>query len=59
MQPCENRSSDHWSFVERGMPGVRLGGTSYAGYHSSADVPSVVNAPQLRRTARLVLAWLR
>lgn len=59
VQPCENRSSDHWSFVEQGMPGVRLGGTSYAGYHSSADVPSVVNASQLRRTARLVLAWVR
>ena len=59
MQPCENRSSDHWSFVEQGMPGVRLGGTSYAGYHSSADVPSLVNAAQLRRTARLVLAWVR
>ncbi len=58
MQPCENRSSDHWSFVERGMPGVRLGGTSYAGYHSPSDVPSVVNAAQLRRTARLVLAWI-
>jgi Zn-dependent M28 family amino/carboxypeptidase len=59
MQPCENRSSDHWSFVEQGMPGVRLGGTSYAGYHTSGDVPSVVDASQLRRTARLVLAWLR
>jgi hypothetical protein len=59
MQACENRSSDHWSFVEQGMPGVRIGGTSYAGYHSSADLPSVVNRAQLRRTARLVLAWLR
>lgn len=59
MLPCENRSSDHWSFVERGMPGVRIGGTSYAGYHSAADVPSVVNRAQLLRTARLVLAWLR
>jgi hypothetical protein len=58
MQPCENRSSDHWSFVERGMPGVRLGGTSYAGYHSPSDVPSVESAAQLRRTARLVLAWI-
>jgi hypothetical protein len=59
MLPCDNRSSDHWSFVERGMPGVRIGGTSYAGYHSATDVPSVVNPAQLRRTARLVLAWLR
>jgi hypothetical protein len=57
MRSCENRSSDHWSFVERGMPGVRLGGTSYAGYHSPADVPSVVKPAQLRRTARLVVAW--
>jgi Zn-dependent M28 family amino/carboxypeptidase len=59
MQACENRSSDHWSFVERGMPGVRLGGTSYAAYHSPSDLPAVVSPAQLRRTARLVLAWLR
>jgi hypothetical protein len=59
MLPCENSSSDHWSFVEEGMPGVRLGGTSYAAYHSPADLPAVVDRAQLRRTARLVLAWLR
>ena len=59
MLPCENRSSDHWSFVQEGMPGVRVGGTSYSAYHSSRDLPGVVNAAQLLRTARLVLAWLR
>ena len=59
MRPCVNRSSDHWSFVERGMPGVRLGGTSYAAYHSADDLPRVVDPAQLRRTARLVLAWIR
>ena len=59
MQPGLNRSNDAWSFVERGLPGVRVGGTSYAAYHSAADLPSVVNAAQLSRTARLVLAWLR
>lgn len=59
MLVCDNRSSDHWSFVERGMPGVRLGGTSYAGYHSPSDLPAMVSPAQLRRTARLVLAWLR
>jgi hypothetical protein len=59
MQACLNRSNDAWSFVERGLPGVRVGGTSYAAYHSAADLPSVVNAAQLSRTARLVLAWLR
>jgi aminopeptidase YwaD len=53
------RSSDHWSFVRDGLPGVRLGGTSYAGYHSAGDVPSVIDRDQLERTGRTVLAWLR
>ena len=53
------RSSDHWSFAQQGLPGIRLGGTSYAGYHSPDDVPSVVDPAQLERTARLVVAWLR
>jgi Zn-dependent M28 family amino/carboxypeptidase len=53
-----SRSSDHWSFVRHGLPGVRLGGTSYAAYHSSADVASVVDPAQLGRTGRLLLAWL-
>jgi Zn-dependent M28 family amino/carboxypeptidase len=53
-----NRSSDHWSFVRAGLPGVRLGSTPYAGYHSRADVPSVVGRRQLARTGRTVLSWL-
>ena len=52
-------SSDHFSFVQEGLPGVRLGSTPYAGYHSAQDVPSVVDAAQLGRTARIVVAWLR
>lgn len=55
----EQRSSDHWSFVRAGLPGARLGSTSYAAYHSSTDVPSVVSRDQLARTARTVLSWLR
>jgi Zn-dependent M28 family amino/carboxypeptidase len=55
----ENRSSDHWSFVRAGLPGVRLGSTPYAGYHSPADVAAVVEPAQLRRTGRVLLAWLR
>ena len=54
-----NRSSDHWQFVLAGLPGIRIGSTPYAGYHSAADLPSVVNRAQLARTGRLVLAWLR
>jgi aminopeptidase YwaD len=54
-----NRSSDHWQFVLAGLPGIRIGSTPYAAYHSAADLPSVVNRAQLSRTGRLVLAWLR
>ena len=52
-------SSDHYSFVRAGLPGVRLGSTSYAAYHSAEDVPAVVDPAQLERTARLVVSWLR
>ena len=52
------RSSDHWSFVRAGLPGARLGSTSYAAYHSELDVPSVVDRARLERTGRIVLAWL-
>ena len=54
----DDRASDHWSFVRDGLPGGRLGSTPYAGYHSPGDVPAVVEPAQLRRTARVVLAWL-
>ena len=53
-----NRASDHWSFVQQGLAGVRLGSTPYAGYHSPADVPAVVSRAQLRRAARTVTAWV-
>ncbi|MGI8901838.1 MAG: M28 family metallopeptidase [Nocardioides sp.] len=58
-QPCENTASDHWSFEKAGLPAVRLGSTSYAAYHSAADVPAVVSPIQLGRTGRLAWAWLR
>ena len=53
-----SRSSDHWSFVREGLPAARLGSTPYAGYHSPADLPAVLDRAQLRRTGRLLLAWL-
>jgi Zn-dependent M28 family amino/carboxypeptidase len=55
---CVNRSSDHWSFVRSGLPGVRLGSTPYAEYHSARDLPRVVSATQLNRMGRVVTAWL-
>jgi aminopeptidase YwaD len=54
-----NRSSDHWSFVRAGLPGVRLGSTPYAGYHNAADLPTVVDRAQLARAGDTVLSGLR
>lgn len=53
------QSSDHESFSDEGLPGVRLGSTSYAAYHDASDLPGVVDPAQLERTARVVLSWLR
>jgi aminopeptidase YwaD len=55
----DQRSSDHYSFVREGLPGVRLGSTPYAGYHSPDDVVAVVAPRQLARVARVVVSWLR
>jgi hypothetical protein len=40
------------------MPGVRLGSTPYAEYHSARDLPPVVQPDQLARTAAVLMAWL-
>ena len=56
---ADQKSSDHWSFVRDGLPGVRLGSTPYGGYHSPDDTVDVVEPAQLERVARLVVAWLR
>lgn len=56
---CINTSSDHWSFQLAGMPAARVGGTSYAAYHSAKDLPGVVSPGQLRRVGRLMWAYIR
>jgi hypothetical protein len=56
---CENTASDHWSFEKAGYPVARLGSTSYAAYHSAADLPGVVDAEQLGRTGRVAWSWLQ
>jgi hypothetical protein len=53
------RSSDHWSFVRAGLPGVRIGSIPYAGYHSPADAPAGVDPVAVRDVARIVVRWLR
>jgi aminopeptidase S len=55
---CTNYTSDHWSYAKAGVPAVRLGSIPYAGYHSAADVPRVVDRRQLDRVGRTVWAWL-
>lgn len=57
-QACVNSSSDHKSFARRGLPGIRLGSTPYAGYHSPGDAPSVIDPDQLDRSGRVALAWV-
>ncbi|MFC7495403.1 MULTISPECIES: M28 family metallopeptidase [unclassified Nocardioides] len=52
-------ASDHESFADAGFVAARIGSTPYAGYHSAADVPSVVNPGQLQRVGDLLSAWLR
>ena len=55
----DNTASDHWSYEKAGVTAARVGGTSYAGYHSRGDVVSVVQPAQLARVGRLLWAWLR
>lgn len=59
LRTCENRTSDHWSFVRDGLPGVRVGlaGTEeYAEYHSAADTDDVVADRLLIEAASAVWA---
>ena len=58
-RPCTNRASDHVSFEAVGIPAARVGSVPYAAYHSSRDVPSVLDRRQLIRTGALVWSWIR
>lgn len=53
-----NTGSDHESFADAGLPAARVGGTSYAAYHSADDLPGVVDRAQLARVGRLLTAWI-
>jgi hypothetical protein len=55
---CANTGADHWSFEKAGMPAARVGGVSYAAYHSAADLPGVVSRAQLARSAAVVWQWI-
>ncbi|HEY5980224.1 MAG TPA: M28 family metallopeptidase [Microlunatus sp.] len=54
-----NTTSDHWSYVKAGVPGIRLGSVPYAGYHSPGDTPDVIDRRQLDRVGSVMWAWLQ
>ena len=54
-----NTTSDHWSYAKAGIPAIRLGSVPYAGYHSPADTPEVVDRRQLDRVGTVMWAWLQ
>ena len=56
---CVNRASDHVSFERVGIAAARIGSVPYDQYHSSKDVPRVVDPRQLGRSATVVWTWLR
>jgi Zn-dependent M28 family amino/carboxypeptidase len=54
--------SDHWAFWQAGYPAVMLTDTAlyrYAEYHSAADRPAVVNAPEFARAAHGIIETVR
>jgi len=51
-------ASDHESFADARLLAARVGSTPYAGYHSAADVPAVVDSNQLQRVGRLLSTWI-
>jgi Zn-dependent M28 family amino/carboxypeptidase len=57
-RPCQNTTSDHWSYEKAGVPAARIGSVPYAGYHSRRDVVSVIDRRQLDRVGRLMWTWL-
>ena len=56
---CVNRASDHVSFERIGIAAARIGSVPYDEYHSSKDVPRVVDPRQLKRSGQVVWTWLR
>ena len=57
-RPCQNTSSDHWSYQKAGIPAVRIGSVPYPGYHSPGDVVAGIDRRQVDRVGRLMWSWL-
>jgi Zn-dependent M28 family amino/carboxypeptidase len=48
------RRSDHWPFIQRGVPGVWVHTGLHPDYHTVYDRPEKINYPKMERIARLV-----
>jgi Zn-dependent M28 family amino/carboxypeptidase len=48
------RRSDHWPFIQRGVPGVWVHTGLHPDYHTIYDRPEKINYPKMEKIARLV-----
>ena len=53
------RRSDHWPFIQRGVPGVWVHTGLHPDYHTPYDRPEKINYPKMEKIARMVYqtAW--
>jgi hypothetical protein len=53
------RRSDHWPFIQRGVPGVWVHNGLHPDYHTVYDRPEKINYAKMEKVARLVYqaAW--
>jgi Zn-dependent M28 family amino/carboxypeptidase len=48
------RRSDHWPFIQRGVPAVWVHTGLHPDYHTVADRPEKINYPKMEKIARMV-----
>ena len=48
------RRSDHWPFIQRGVPAVWVHTGLHPDYHTTADRPEKINYPKMQKIARMV-----
>jgi Zn-dependent M28 family amino/carboxypeptidase len=48
------RRSDHWPFLQHGVPGVWFHTGLHPDYHTANDRPEKINYPKMEKIARLV-----
>src|SRR4029078_8736060 len=53
------RRSDHWPFIQRGVPGVWVHTGLHPDYHTPNDRPEKINYVKMEKVARLVhqMSW--